>query len=55
MTAGAQDRPLKPNEVYISPERKEAMIEAGVWDDPETRQRYLKQYADYDRNAGENA
>ena len=47
-----QDRPLKKNEVYVSPERKEAMIEAGVWEDPTLRQRYLKQYAAYDRAAG---
>jgi len=43
-----RERQLKKNEVYISPERKDAMVEAGVWDDPELRQRYLKQYATYD-------
>ena len=37
------------NEVYISPERKQAMIDAGVWDDPAARQRYLKAYAQWDR------
>lgn len=36
-------------EIYISPERKAAMIEAGVWDDPVLRQRYIKRYAEYDR------
>lgn len=36
-------------EVYVSPERKNAMIQAGVWDDPVLRQRYLKQYARWDR------
>lgn len=36
-------------EVYISPERKQAMTEAGVWEDPVLRQRYLKQYAKWDR------
>lgn len=36
-------------EVYVSPERKEAMIQAGVWDDPVLRQRYLKQYSKWDR------
>lgn len=46
---GGRERPLRKNEVYISPERKDAMIDAGVWDDPTLRQRYLKQYADYDR------
>lgn len=36
-------------EIYISPERKAAMIEAGVWDDPVLRQRYAKRYAEYDK------
>jgi hypothetical protein len=36
-------------EIYISPERKSAMQEAGVWDDPVLRQRYIKRYAEYDR------
>lgn len=37
-------------EVYVSPERKDAMIQAGVWDDPVLRQKYLKQYAKWDRD-----
>lgn len=45
---GGRERPLKKNEVYISPERKDAMIEAGVWEDPVLRQKYLKSYAKYD-------
>jgi hypothetical protein len=36
-------------EIYISPERKSAMQEAGVWDDPVLRQRYIKRYAEYDK------
>lgn len=36
-------------EVYISPERKDALIEAGVWDDPVLRAKYVKRYAEYDR------
>lgn len=36
-------------EVYISPERKAAMIEAGVWDDPVLRNKYIKRYMEYDR------
>ena len=36
-------------EVYISPERKAALIEAGVWDDPTLRQKYIKKYMEYDR------
>lgn len=42
-------------EVYISPERKAALIEAGVWDDPVLRQRYLRRYAEYDRNSANRA
>lgn len=36
-------------EIYISPERKQALIDAGVWDDPVLRSRYVKRYAEYDR------
>lgn len=36
-------------EIYISPERKQALIEAGVWDDPVLRAKYVKRYAEYDR------
>lgn len=36
-------------EVYLSPERKQALIEAGVWDDPVLRVKYAKRYAEYDR------
>lgn len=42
-------------QVYISPERKQAMIDAGVWEDPVLRQRYLKQYAKWDRDNSNNA
>ena len=38
-------------EVYVTPERKQAMIEAGVWDDAELRQRYLKAYQAYDNGS----
>ena len=48
---GGRERPLRKNEVYISPERKEAMIEAGVWEDPVLRNKYLKSYATYDKAA----
>ena len=37
-------------EIYISPERKQALVEAGVWDDPILRSRYVKRYAEYDKN-----
>lgn len=39
------------NEIYVSKDRKDAMIEAGVWDDPVLRKRYLKAYQSYDRGA----
>jgi hypothetical protein len=43
------------NTVYISRERKQAMIDAGVWDDPVLRKKYVKRYAEWDRqNAGRN-
>jgi hypothetical protein len=36
-------------QVFISPERKAAMIAAGDWDDPVRRNRMLKYYEQYDR------
>lgn len=36
-------------EIYISPERKQALIEAGVWDDPVLRNKFVKRYAEYDK------
>ena len=35
--------------VYISPDRKQALIDAGVWDDPVLRAKYAKRYAEYDK------
>ncbi|QDH50450.1 hypothetical protein [Caulobacter phage KcrB] len=35
-------------EVYVTPERKQAMIEAGYWDDPVKRNQMLKAYRDHD-------
>lgn len=48
-STGGRERPLRKNEVYVSPERKKALIEAGVWEDKVLRNKYLKRYADYDR------
>jgi hypothetical protein len=36
-------------EVYISPERKQALMDAGVWDDPVLRMKYVKRYSEYDK------
>lgn len=38
-----------PNQVYVSAERKAAMMEAGVWDDPKLRKDALRRYAEFDR------
>jgi len=37
-------------EVYVTPERKQAMIDAGIWEDPARRNQMLKAYQAYDRN-----
>ena len=37
-------------EIYLSPERKQALIDAGVWDDPVLRMKYARRYSEYDRN-----
>ncbi len=37
-------------EVYVSAERKQAMMEAGVWDDPKLRRDALRRYAEFDRS-----
>lgn len=49
---GGRERTLRKGEVYIDEDRKAAMIEAGVWDDPESREKFLKSYQRYDREAG---
>lgn len=36
-------------EIYINPERKAALVDAGVWDDPVLRMKYVKRYAAYDK------
>jgi hypothetical protein len=51
-STGGRERPLRKNEVYVSPERKQALIDAGVWDDPVLRTRYLKRYKEYDQTNG---
>ena len=38
-------------EVYVTPERKQAMMDAGVWDEPTLRTRYLKAYQAYDKTS----
>jgi hypothetical protein len=36
-------------EFYLSPDRKAALIDSGVWDDPILRAKYVKRYAEYDK------
>jgi hypothetical protein len=43
--------PSTRKEVYVTQDRKQAMIDAGVWDDPVLRTRYLKAYQAYDKNS----
>lgn len=40
--------PSTRKQIYVTPERKQAMIEAGVWDDPVRRQAMLRAYQAYD-------
>lgn len=47
-SSGGRERPLKKGEVYVSADRKQAMKEYGVWDDPVARNRMLKKYAQWD-------
>lgn len=51
VSVNGANRTLKANEVYVSPERKAAMIELGAWDDPVLKQKLLKDYQRYDRDA----
>lgn len=37
-------------EFSMSSERKKALVEAGVWDDPVLREKYAKRYREYDKN-----
>jgi hypothetical protein len=39
------------SEIYVTPERKAAMQEAGIWDDPVRRNRVLKEYREYDKSS----
>lgn len=51
--SGGRNVTLKKGQVYVSRERRQAMEEAGVWEDPVLRKQYLSSYAKYDRdNAG---
>jgi hypothetical protein len=53
-SSGGKERPLKKGEVYVSAERKQAMIDYGVWNDPVARNRMLKRYAEWDAQVVSN-
>lgn len=52
-TGGTREHapPSTKKEIYVTAARKQAMIDAGVWDDPALRQRYLKAYQAYDKSS----
>jgi hypothetical protein len=41
-------------EVYVTPARKQAMVDAGIWDDVARRNQMLKAYQAYDKNGSAN-
>jgi hypothetical protein len=50
---GASRATKGSNTFYLSAERKQAMIDAGVYDDPKLRQKYIRKYREWDQqNAG---
>ena len=48
-TGGSTRTASSPNRIMLSPERVQAMREAGAWDDPVLRARMAKAYANYDK------
>jgi hypothetical protein len=53
-SSGGRERPLKKGEVYVSAERREAMRQYGVWEDPVARNRMLAKYAKWDAEVASN-
>lgn len=45
-----QERPLRKNEIHVSAERKQALIDLGVWEDVPLRNKYLKRYQEWDKD-----
>lgn len=48
MSSGSQTRG-SGKQFLLTAARKQAMIEAGVWDDPELRDKYIRSYAEWDK------
>lgn len=55
--SGGDGDAARPRGTYavVTPARKQAMIEAGKWEDPVKRKRQLRAYAEYDRQHAEGA
>ena len=49
MSSGSQNRGTG-RQFLLSAERKQALIEAGVWDDPELRDKYIASFVQYDKD-----
>ena len=49
MPAGTNGRANGGAKFYINPARKQALIDAGVWDDPVLRDKYVKKYMSWDK------
>lgn len=50
MPGASQNRGGNGNRFFLTAERKAAMVEAGVWDDPVARDRQIRQYQQWDRD-----
>lgn len=48
VTGGMDRAPSGKRTFFLSPERKKAIQDAGMWDDPSQRQKMIKRYAEYD-------
>lgn len=49
MPSGNRGSAAGNNNFILSKERKDALVEAGVWEDPKLRTKYIKRYRDYDK------
>ena len=47
---GRADSGQSPTKFYVSPDRKKAMQDANLWDDPVKRQKVIREFIAYDRN-----
>lgn len=54
VNVGGQTREVAENQTYVTKERRQAMEDAGIWDDPKLRNKMLKRYAQYDRENARN-